>query len=236
MGSTRNSLGSALFTKTQRRVLGLLFGNPHRSYYTNEIVRFAGAGIGTVQRELARLAAARLVTVDKRGNQKHYQANRDAPIFEELRGIVLKTFGVADHLRAALAPLAGKINVAFVYGSVAAGTDTASSDIDVMAVGDASFEEVVAALHAVQGELLREINPTVFGRAEFGKKAADKHSFVARVLAEPKLFITGTSDDLGKLVTHREAETAPDQSRRNRQAAGRDAPQPGRRPPHRDQP
>src|SRR3990167_1637378 len=97
-------LADTLFTKTQRRVLGLLFSNPNRSYYANEIVRFAGAGIGTVQRELERLAAARLVTVTKLGNQKHYQVNRQAPIFEELRGIALKTFGVADYLRTALAP------------------------------------------------------------------------------------------------------------------------------------
>ena len=98
-------MADALFTRTQRRVLGLLFGNPDRSYYANEIVRFAGTGIGAVQRELERLAAARLVVVTKRGNQKHYQANREAPIFEELRSIALKTFGVADYLRDALAPL-----------------------------------------------------------------------------------------------------------------------------------
>lgn len=208
MGMKKISLGDALFTKTQRRVLGLLFGNPDRSYYANEIVRFAGAGTGTVQRELGRLAAARFVSVSKIGNQKHYQANRGAPIFAELRGIVLKTFGVADHLRSALAPLASQINAAFVYGSVAAGTDTANSDIDVMVVGSASFEEVVAALHASQKELRREINPTVFSMTEFKKKAAEKGSFVARVLREPKLFLQGTEHDVRKLAANRKAKAA----------------------------
>ncbi len=208
MGMMKISLGDALFTKTQRRVLGLLFGNPDRSYYANEIVRFAGAGIGTVQRELERLAAARLVSVSKIGNQKHYQANRAAPIFAELRGIVLKTFGAADHLRSALAPLASRINAAFVYGSVAAGTDTANSDIDVMIVGSASFEEVVGALHASQEELRREINPTVFSMAEFKKKASEKGSFVGRVLKEPKLFVQGTEHDVRKLAANRKAKAA----------------------------
>ena len=104
MGMKKTGLSEALFTKTQRRVLGLLFGNPDRSYYANEIVRFAAGGIGAVQRELERLAASGIVTVSKIGNQKHYQANRSSPIFEELRGIALKTFGVADHLRRALRP------------------------------------------------------------------------------------------------------------------------------------
>jgi predicted nucleotidyltransferase len=208
MGMTKTSLGEVLFTKTQRRVLGLLFGNPDRSFYANEIVRFAGAGIGAVQRELERLAAVRLVMVSKHGNQKHYQANREAPIFEELRGIVLKTFGVADQLRSALAPFSNRIDVAFVYGSVASGTDTANSDIDVLIVGDVSFEEVVTAMHLAQEELRREVNPTVFGTAEFRKRAGEKGSFVARVLNEPKLFIQGADHDLRKLVAHRKAKAA----------------------------
>lgn len=208
MGMKKTSMGEALFTKTQRRVLGLLFGNPDRSYYANEIVRFAGAGIGTVQRELERLAAARLVSISKIGNQKHYQANRAAPIFAELHGIVLKTFGVTDHLRSALAPLASRINAAFVYGSVADGTDTANSDIDVMVVGTATFEEVVRALHPCQEQLRREINPNVYGPAEFKKKAKEKDSFLTRVLKDPKLFILGKEDDFRKLGSDRKAKAA----------------------------
>ena len=129
-------LADALFAKTQRRVLGLLFGNPDRSFFANEIVRHAESGIGAVRRELAALEAAGLVTAKRIGNQKHYQANRAAPIFEELRGIVVKTFGVADVLREALAPLAAKIRAAFIYGSIAKGSDTATSDIDLMVISD----------------------------------------------------------------------------------------------------
>jgi len=208
MGMKKTSLGEALFTKTQRRVLGLLFGNPDRSYYANEIVRFAGAGIGAVQRELERLESARLVTVSKIGNQKHYQANRQAPIYSELHGIVLKTFGVADHLKSMLAPLASRIKASFVYGSIADGTDTANSDIDVMVIGTASFEDVVVALQRSQEQLGREVNPNVYRPDEFTKKLKAKDPFLLRVTEQPKLFVLGNEDDLRQLGKNRKSKTA----------------------------
>lgn len=199
MGTKTGNLGEALFTKTQRRVLGLLFGNPDRSYYANEIVRFAGAGIGTVQRELGRLESAELVTVSKIGNQKHYQANRQAPIFEELRGIVLKTFGVADHLRAALAPHSKRIKAAFIYGSVAAGSDTASSDIDVLIVSDdLSFPAAIKALSKAEQQAGRAINPSVYSSSEWRRKFSDEGGFVKRVMGRPRIFLIGSDDDLPK--------------------------------------
>jgi len=199
MGTKKTSLGEVLFTKTQRRVLGLLFGNPGRSYYANEIVRFAGAGIGTVQRELERLAAAQLLTVTKRGNQKHYQANREAPIFEELRGIVLKTFGVADHLRAALAPLAKRIRAAFIYGSIARGTDTASSDIDVLILSDdLAFPDAIQALTKAEHEIGRSVNPSVYGMDEWRRKFLEEGGFLRRVMEQPRIYLVGSDEDLPK--------------------------------------
>lgn len=195
----KTSLADALFTKTQRRVLGLLFGNPDRSYYANEIVRFAGAGIGTVQRELERLAAAQLVNVSKIGNQKHYQANRQAPIFAELRSIALKTFGVADYLRDALAPLAKRMHAAFIYGSVAKGTDTASSDIDVMIVSDdLTFPDVLQALTKAEVAIGRSINPSVLGRDEWRRKLSEAGGFLQRVMEQPRIYLIGSDDDLPK--------------------------------------
>ncbi len=197
MGTKKTGLGEALFTKTQRRVLGLLFGSPDRSFYANEIVRFAGAGIGTVQRELERLESAQLVTVSRIGNQKHYQANRDAPIFDELRGIVLKTFGVADHVKSALAPLAKRIQAAFIYGSVAKGTDTANSDIDLMIVSDnISYPEVIKALTKAESEVRRAINPSVYSPISWRRKLAEDGGFVRRVVEQPRIFLIGSDDDL----------------------------------------
>jgi hypothetical protein len=131
-----SGVADALFTKVQQRVLAVLFGNHARSFYANELIALACSGSGAVQRELAQLEAAELVTVRRVGNQKHYQANASAPIFKELRGLVLKTSGLVDVLRTALAPLTAQIDQAFIYGSVAKGKDTANSDIDLMVISE----------------------------------------------------------------------------------------------------
>ena len=197
IGTPAAGLSEALFAKTQRRVLGLLFGNPDRSYFANEIVRLAKSGIGAVHRELATLEAAGLVTATRVGNQKHYQANRASPIFKELRGIVVKTFGVADVLREALAPLAGRIRAAFIYGSMAKGSDTAASDIDLMVVGDeVSYSDLFALATEAERRLGRKVNPTVFTSAELRRKIAAKNAFATRVLERPKVFVIGSENDL----------------------------------------
>ncbi|MCE3254336.1 MAG: hypothetical protein K0Q67_3356, partial [Cellvibrio sp.] len=134
MGTNRTGLADALFSKVQQQVLGLLFVNAQRSFYTNEIVRFVGSGVGVVQRELEKLAESELITIQKIGNQKHYQANPDTPIFSELRSIMLKTVGLADILRLALLSYSDKIQAAFIYGSIADGRDTAKSDIDLFII------------------------------------------------------------------------------------------------------
>ena len=190
-------LSDALFAKTQRRVLGVLFGNPDRSYFSNEIVRMAESGIGAVHRELAALEAAGLVTVTRIGNQKHYQANRASPIFEELRGIVVKTFGVADVLREALAPLAAEIRAAFIYGSVAKGGDTAASDIDLMVISEKlHYADVFGTLEPVLARLGRPVNPTVYTPKEMARRIKEGNAFVNRVLAQSKVMLIGRENDL----------------------------------------
>ena len=154
---------NALFTKTQQRVLAVLFGQPQRSFYANEIIGLAASGSGAVQRELARLEASALVTVRRMGNQKHYQANHEAPIFEELRGIILKTFGVADVLRSALHSIWPLVDLAFVYGSLAKGTEHAGSDVDFMVIGEVPTNaELLEALFPAQAQLGRVVNPTFY--------------------------------------------------------------------------
>src|SRR5689334_22338152 len=129
-GRPVTGLADALFSRTQQRVLALLFGQPDRSFYASEVIALAGGGSGAVQRELARLTESGLVTLRPLGKQKYYQANPESPLFSELRGIVEKTVGLVEPLRAALMPLSAKIHAAFVFGSVAKREDSASSDID----------------------------------------------------------------------------------------------------------
>jgi predicted nucleotidyltransferase len=191
------SLGEALFSKTQRQVLGLLFGHPEKSFYAKEIVRFAGVGIGSVHRELEKLSTVGLLTIEHIGNQKHYQANEKSPIFEELKGIVQKTFGLADVLKDALSDHSDIIKLAFIYGSVAKSTDRASSDIDVLIVsGQLSYSEVLALFSVVESKLGRTVNPTIYKYEEFRNKLASDNNFVKRVVEQPKIFLIGTENDI----------------------------------------
>jgi predicted nucleotidyltransferase len=191
------SLADALFSGTRQRVLGLLFGQPSRSFYATELIGLTGSGSGAVQRELANLAQSGLVNVTAVGNQKHYQANAESPLFEELCGIVQKTVGLAEPLRQALGPLKGRILAAFVYGSVAKKADTARSDIDLMLVSDeASYGDTFAALEAASSKLGRTVNPTILTRKDLAKRLNAKDSFLTRVLDQPKIWIIGGDSDL----------------------------------------
>lgn len=195
--STRKSLADALFTKTQQRVLRVLFGQPGRSFYASELIREAGTGSGAAQRELARLERSGIIVARRVGNQRHYQANAGSPLFTELRNIVLKTVGLAEPLRDGLKPLSSAIRAAFVYGSVAKATDQAASDIDLMIISDSlSYGDVFGALERVTRSVARKINPTVYTSAEFSKRAQTENAFVTRVLEQPKLWVIGSQDDL----------------------------------------
>jgi predicted nucleotidyltransferase len=197
MNSTATALGDVLFSGVQQRLLTFLFGQPDRSFYTNELLRLTGTGKGALQRELERLQSAGLVTTTQIGNQKHYQANRAAPIFDEVRGIVQKTFGLADVLRVALADLARRIRVAFVFGSVAKGTDTAASDIDVLVVAeDLAYAELFEAIAAAETMLGRKVNPTLYSSAELARKRREDNHFVTRIVTQPKIFLIGGEHDL----------------------------------------
>jgi predicted nucleotidyltransferase len=195
--SGRASLSEALFSGTQQRILGLLFGQPERSFYASELIRNAGTGSGAAQRELARLEESGLIVARRIGHQKHYQANASSPLYSELRNIVLKTVGLAEPLRDALKPLLSAIRAAFVYGSVANATDQSASDIDLMIISDTlAYGEVFGALERVTRIVGRKVNPTVYTAAEFSKRARTENAFVTRVLEKPKLWVIGSEHDL----------------------------------------
>jgi predicted nucleotidyltransferase len=194
---SETGLSNAIFSRVQQRVLSLLFGHPDRSFYTSEIIRSVRSGTGAVERELARLEGSGLVATKRIGNQKHYQANRSSPIFEELRGIVLKTMGMNEPLRLALAPCSDRITTAFVYGSVAKGTDTAGSDIDLMVIGeDLTYADLYTGLQNAEGTLHRTVSPNFLSMNDWRRKLAQKNSFVAKINAQPKIFIFGSQNDL----------------------------------------
>jgi predicted nucleotidyltransferase len=197
MSTDAISLSNALFSKVQQRVLALIFGQPERSFYTSEIKRNVNSGTGAVERELSRLQRSGLVSIERIGNQKHYRANRQSPIFAELHSLVIKTVALTEPLRKSLEPYSDKIKAAFVYGSVAKGTDTARSDIDLLVIGDElSYSERYAALQNVENALGRKVSPTFLSPKDWRRKASDKGSFISKVNALPKIFVFGSEKDL----------------------------------------
>jgi predicted nucleotidyltransferase len=198
MVSEAGGLASALFSNVQQRVLALLFGRPDTSFYTSEIVRTLRSGTGAVERELARLEQSGLISVEWIGNQKHYRANRDTPIFHELHGIVQKTVGLRDPIRRALQSYSDRIEVAFVYGSVAKQTDTTRSDIDLMVIGDnLVYSDLYSGLQEAEKIVARPINPTILDMREWRRKLSAKNSFIEKISRQPKIFIFGSGEDLG---------------------------------------
>jgi len=192
------AIGDALFTKTQQRVLGLLYGNPGKSFYTNEIVRRAAMGRGTISRELGRLVAAGLLVVSREGNQRHYRANPDNPVYNELKDIVRKTFGIADVIRKALVQVNDRIAWAFIYGSIAKGEATASSDIDLLVASESlAYADLMKVLTGAEQLLDRPINPSIYTIEQIKNKVHDKNVFLSRLMEQPKLWIKGSEDDIG---------------------------------------
>lgn len=197
--SSVHTIGAALFGKTQRALLALFFVRPEQSFYLRQIVRTAGIGQGAAQRELARWVEAGLLVRTRRGNQVYYRANPASPVFAELKGLAVKTAGMADVLREALAGLAERITVAFVHGSVARGAEQAGSDVDVVIVGAVTFSEIAAALCSAQEQLGREVNPTVYTVREFREKLDAGHHFLTATVSAPKVFLIGGKRELDRL-------------------------------------
>jgi DNA-binding transcriptional ArsR family regulator len=195
------SLPSLLFPEYRRRVLGLLLLRPDEALHGREIARRTGLPAGTITRELSKLAEVGLLKREKRGNQQIYSADTGSPIFSELAGILRKTSGLSDVLVQALSPVAHQLRVAFIFGSVAQGRETAGSDVDVMLIGELSFREAVERLHPTQAVLGREVNPKVFATEEFKAKVPGE-AFLADVLAKPKVFLIGNVHDLEELAGH----------------------------------
>ena len=190
-----SSIADALFPKVRQRVLAVLFAAPDRSFYTNEVIGLAQSGAGAVQRELAGLADAGLLTVRKLGNQKHFQANPASPVFAELRGLVLKTMGLADVLRAALAPLAPQIERAFVFGSIAKQQDTGASDVDLLVVSDTlGYGDVFSALESASQTLGRTVNPALYTADDFHARLQGDNAFINRVMQQPKIWLIGQDE------------------------------------------
>ncbi len=193
-------LSSLIFSEYRKRILGLLLLNPNASYHVRELARLVNAPPGTIHKELVKLTAGGILQSKKVGNQVHYSADMQCPIFEELAGILRKTSGLVDVLAEALVSVSHEISLAFIFGSVARGEQSTNSDVDVMFIGSISFGDAVQALYSTQAILQRELNPVVYSVEEFKRRIENNDSFIKEVLAKPKLFIIGTEHELSQLT------------------------------------
>lgn len=199
-GSSALAAGPSLFGRTRERLLALLYSRADEEHLQESLIQLAGLGRGAVQRELEFLAHAGVVKRRVRGRQVYFQANAESPIYAELRGLVVKTSGVADVLRSALARLAGRISVAFIYGSVAKGAERRGSDLDLMVIGGVSFAEVSEALGRAQKTLGREVNPSVYGARDLAAKLKANNHFLRNVMGSEKIYLIGNDDELARLA------------------------------------
>ena len=190
----------ALLPKTRQGILAATLVQPEKAWYASELAQRLGVPSSSLQRELQDLTEAGILKTHKQGRMVYYQANRESPVFPDLRGLLLKTAGLVDVLAQALKPVASKVTTAFVYGSIAAGSEDSNSDIDLMVVGEVSPQDLALPLRRARESLGREINPTVYSPAEFGRKRAANDHFLTQVLDKPRLLVLGNKDELGKVA------------------------------------
>ena len=200
--SNESSLKDLLFPAARQRALAVLLLQPAAGFHLRELARLTGSHAGTLARELDKLTQAGLLLRSERGNQVLYQAQTLHPLFDDLAALFRKTHGVVPALREALAPLDGRIALALVFGSMARGTETAGSDIDLLVLGDVGFAELVQALFPLHDALKREVNPVLYSPQEFVERVQAGEAFARELLSKPKLWVKGADDDLAKLVGH----------------------------------
>ena len=188
----------ALLPKTRQGILAAVLVRPEKAWYASELARRMHVPSSSLQRELHRLTDAGILKTYRRGRMTYYQANAESPLYGDLRGLLLKTAGLVDVLADALKPLTRQLQVVFVYGSMASGSEQLDSDIDLMVVGTVSPAELALPLRRT-GELLgRPINPTVYSPAEFARKRSAKNHFLMHVLDNTKLLVIGNGNELGE--------------------------------------
>jgi uncharacterized protein len=203
-------LDTLLGSKLRVKVLGWLFSHPDERYFVRQLTNLVKEDSTNVSRELARLEKTGILVSTTEGRQKYYQPNRESPVFDELHGLILKTVGIADVLRSALAPAKELIKIAFIFGSIASGNERKRSDIDVMVIGKVPFGEIISLLSPAEEKLRREVNPVLYPVTEFKKKIKSDHHFVKTVLEDRKMFLVGDEDELAKLVGKRTDKTPSD--------------------------
>jgi len=199
MRTASEPLGDLIFGQTRGRILARIFGHPDEKFYVRQIARDSGTSVGTVQRELETLFQTGLIVRSMSGRQVYYQANRNHPVFAEIRSLVAKTVGIFQILRSALTPFADRVSLAFLYGSVARRAEGAESDVDLMVVGDVTLDEILAEMAPAERMIGRTINPTVYSTKELKEKLQSGNHFLRSVMRGEKVILIGDEGEFGNM-------------------------------------
>ncbi len=187
-------------SKLRAKVVGWMFTHPDERFYVRQLTSLIHEDSTNISRELSRLLGLGILLGKQEGKQKFYTVNKKCPVYHELEGLILKTYGLVDVLRTILKSIENQISIAFIYGSFAKSTFNAASDIDVFIIGSVQFEKITRVLMDAQKTLGREINPTVFPEQEFTSKIKTSNHFIKRVIEDKKLFLIGDESELTRLV------------------------------------
>lgn len=188
-----NQLAEMLSSRTRAELFRLLFSTVAQSLHLREIERITHLSTGSLRQEISKLQKLGLITVRKDGNRICYEPNRNHPLYQDIRNIVMKTNGLTGVLKDALKD--SNIKVAFVFGSVARGEETADSDIDLMVIGNIGLRKVSGLLSGVAEKVGREINPHTLSESEFSRRLKKKEHLVSRIMESPKIFVVGNEHD-----------------------------------------
>jgi len=196
----RNSTLDALFPRTRQAILSAVLLRPDKWWYLTDLAKHLGVPPSSLQRELPSLVNSDLLISRKDGNRIYYKINPDCPIVEELQSIFVKTSGIADVIKSCLKKFSAKIEIAFVYGSVARMEELSTSDVDLMIIGDVVLPELVTSLKRAEKTLGREVNPTIYPSQEFLQRSRKGNSFINTVLSDGKIFLKGSDSELETLA------------------------------------
>lgn len=189
-----NILSEILSSKIRAEIFHLLFGIADSELHMREIARRSGHAIGTIQTEFKKLLRLDLVKKRRDGNRLYYRANKDHPLYPDIHSLVIKTIGLTDIFRKVFEGQPD-IQIAFIFGSIAGNSEKASSDVDLMVIGNLSLRQISKMLSGISNQIGREINPHVLSPEEFNKRKSNNDHFIINVIKAPKILIIGNKDD-----------------------------------------
>lgn len=191
----------ALFPKIRQNILAATYSQPEKWWFLSELAAFIKVSPSSVQRELQSLSGSAILRKRRDGNRLYFQAETESPIYAPLRDLIVQTLGITAELKESLTSISSEIVCAFIYGSVALEKERATSDVDLMVIGETGLAELAPMLRQLENKFNREINATCYRPEEFQRKIKSSNHFLTNVINGNKIFLIGGEHELDKLIS-----------------------------------